>query len=42
VGSGVRHYGSLGTPVAITSIAFALGLLLLPFGAETRGQRLPG
>jgi MFS family permease len=42
VGSGVRHYGSLGTPVAMTSIAFALGLLLIPFGAETRGQRLPG
>jgi MFS family permease len=41
VGSGVRHLGSLGTPVAMTSIAFALGLLLIPFGAETRGQRLP-
>jgi MFS family permease len=42
VGSGVRHFGSLGIPVAMTSIAFALGLLLIPFGAETRGQRLPG
>jgi MFS family permease len=42
VGSGVRHYGSLGVPVAMTSIAFALGLLLIPFAAETRGQRLPG
>jgi MFS family permease len=42
VGSGVRHYGSLGMPVALTSIAFALGLLLIPFGAETRGQQLPG
>ncbi len=42
VGSGVRHYGSLGTPVALTSIAFAIGLLLIPFGAETRGQHLPG
>jgi MFS family permease len=42
VGSGVRHYGSLGMPVAMTSIAFALGLLLIPFGAETKGQRLPG
>jgi MFS family permease len=41
VGFGVRHYGSLGVPVAMTSIAFALGLLLIPFGAETRGQRLP-
>jgi hypothetical protein len=41
VGAGVRHFGSLGTPVAMTSIAFALGLLLIPFGEETRGQRLP-
>jgi hypothetical protein len=41
VGAGVRHFGSLGTPVAMTSIAFALGLLLIPFGAETRGNRLP-
>jgi len=41
VGSGVRHYGSLGIPVAMTSIAFALGLLLIPFAAETRGQTLP-
>jgi hypothetical protein len=37
----VRHFGSLGTPVALTSIAFALGLILIPFAAETRGQRLP-
>ncbi len=42
VATGVRHYGSLGIPVALTSIAFGLGLLLIPFGAETRGQRLPG
>jgi MFS family permease len=42
VGSGVRHYGSIGTPVALTSIAFAIGLLLIPFAAETRGQHLPG
>jgi MFS family permease len=41
VGAGVRHYGSIGTPVALTSIAFAIGLLLIPFGAETRGQVLP-
>jgi MFS family permease len=41
VGSGVRHFGSLGTPVALTAIAFALGLMLIPFAAETRGQRLP-
>ena len=41
VGAGVRHYGSLGVPVALTSLAFAVGLLLIPFGAETRGQPLP-
>jgi MFS family permease len=41
VGSGVRHFGSLGTPVAMTAIAFALGLILIPFAVETRGQRLP-
>ncbi len=41
VGASVRHFGSLGTPVAMTSIAFALGLLLIPFGVETRGKNLP-
>lgn len=41
VGVGVQHYGSLGIPVALTSIAFAIGLLLIPFGTETRGQVLP-
>jgi MFS family permease len=41
VGSGVQRYGSLGIPVAITAVAFAIGLFLIPFGAETRGQSLP-
>jgi MFS family permease len=41
VGAGVQHYGSLGTPVALTSLAFLVGLALLPFGAETRGHALP-
>src|ERR1700726_3267442 len=41
VGKSVRHFGSLGTPVAMTAIAFAVGLLLIPFGAETRGKPLP-
>ncbi|MCL4524353.1 MAG: MFS transporter [Acidobacteria bacterium] len=41
VGAGVSHFGTIGTPVALTSIAFAIGLLLLPFGEETRGQPLP-
>lgn len=41
VGAGVRHYGSLGMPVAMTALAFALGLCLIPFGVETRGHPLP-
>jgi MFS family permease len=41
VGAGVRQYGSLGVPVALTAIAFAVGLILVPFGAETRGEALP-
>ncbi len=41
VGAGIRHYGTLGTPVALTSIAFAIGLLLLPLGVETKGKPLP-
>jgi MFS family permease len=41
VGAGVSHFGTIGTPVALTSIAFAVGLLLLPFGEETKGQSLP-
>ena len=41
VGAGVERYGSLGVPVAMTSLAFAVGLLLLPLGAETRGESLP-
>jgi len=41
VGAGIQHFQSLGIPIALTSIAFAVGLLLIPFGAETRGQPLP-
>jgi MFS family permease len=41
VGRGIRHYGSLGIPVAVTALAFAAGLCLIPFGAETRGHALP-
>jgi MFS family permease len=41
VGAGIRHYGTLGTPVAMTAIAFALGLCLIPLGVETRGHPLP-
>ena len=39
--AGVQSMGTLGTPVACTAIAFALGLLVVPFALETRGERLP-
>jgi MFS family permease len=41
VGHGIQRYGSLGVPVALTSLAFVAGLLLVPFGVETRGESLP-
>jgi MFS family permease len=41
VGAGVASYGSLGVPVALTALAFAIGLLFLPFAEETRGKALP-
>ncbi len=41
VGSGIARYGSIGVPVAYTSFAFLIGLLLLPFGEETKGHDLP-
>jgi MFS family permease len=41
VGAGIAGYGSIGMPVAATSLAFALGLLLVPFGLETKGKPLP-
>ncbi len=41
IGASVHAYGSIGMPVAATALAFLLGLLVLPFCLETRGQRLP-
>ncbi|HEX9493100.1 MAG TPA: MFS transporter [Thermoanaerobaculia bacterium] len=41
VGAGVAHFHTIGKPVALTSIAFLIGMLLLPFGEETRGKSLP-
>ena len=41
VGAGVSSMGTIGTPVALTSLAFLIGLLLLPFGVETKGHHLP-
>jgi MFS family permease len=37
----VAAMGTLGTPIALTSIAFAIGLLIIPFAHETRGETLP-
>jgi hypothetical protein len=41
IGAGVHAYGSVGIPVAVTAGAFILGLFLLPFCLETRGEKLP-
>jgi MFS family permease len=41
VGAGVSYFHTIGTPVALTSIAFVLGLLILPLGKETKGEALP-
>ena len=41
VGAGIQRYGSLGVPVAVTAVAFILGILVLPAAKETRGQPLP-
>jgi MFS family permease len=37
----VRQTGTLGKPVALTAIAFGIGLLVVPLGWETRGKVLP-
>lgn len=41
VGAGIQHFQTLGIPIALTAIAFGVGILLLPFAVETRGQPLP-
>jgi MFS family permease len=41
LGAAVRSMGTLGTPIALTAIAFGIGLLVIPFALETKGQRLP-
>jgi len=37
----VKTMGTLGTPVALTAIAFGIGILVIPFARETRGETLP-
>jgi len=41
VGAGIRHFQTFGIPVAFTALAFIVGLVLIPFGEETKGKRLP-
>ncbi len=41
LGAMVSQMGELGTPVALTSIAFVLGLGVIPFALETHGKPLP-
>jgi MFS family permease len=41
VGAGVARMHTIGTPVALTSVAFLVGLAVLPAAAETRGKDLP-
>ncbi len=41
LGALVRDMGTLGKPVALTAIAFGIGLLVIPFAEETKGRPLP-
>ena len=41
IGALVSQMGTLGKPVAMTAIAFGVGLLVVPLGWETRGRALP-
>ncbi|MDE3104477.1 MAG: MFS transporter [Acidobacteriota bacterium] len=41
LGAMIRRVGSLGVPVAMTALAFLVGLAVLPLAVETRGERLP-
>jgi MFS family permease len=41
VGAGAAYFHTIGIPVALTGLAFVVGLALVPLGVETRGQPLP-
>lgn len=37
----IRDLGTLGIPIALTAIVFAIGLLVIPLATETKGHKLP-
>src|SRR5471030_2097254 len=41
LGAMVSRMGTLGTPVALTGLAFLVGLALIPLAKETKGEVLP-
>jgi hypothetical protein len=41
LGAAVLRMGTLGAPVALTAIAFGIGILIVPFAHETHGKCLP-
>ena len=41
LGAAVLHMHTLGVPVAVTAIAFVIGLFIIPFAPETKGEVLP-
>lgn len=41
VGAGIANMHTIGKPVALTSVAFLLGIALLPWAEETKGKELP-
>jgi MFS family permease len=42
IGAMVLHMKTLGVPIALTAIAFIIGLAVIPLAPETKGQDLPG
>ena len=41
LGAAVLNMHTLGVPVALTAIAFIVGLFIIPFAPETKGEVLP-
>jgi MFS family permease len=41
LGAAVLHTHTLGLPVALTAVAFVIGLFVIPFAPETLGEALP-